>query len=153
MSYRIDTTGWNESQHKIKSLRERVFVLEWQIPSKLEFDDNDVHAHHVIVSDELGNAIATARLTQSGEIGRIAVSKSHRSLKLYKALFKCLLDVAVHHDIKTVTVRCNLEGVPALKQRGFQPTGRVFMEAGIPMQRLSIPQMNEIVLPDIRQLH
>ena len=153
MSYHIDTTGWAESQQKIRSLREKVFVLEWRIPSKLEFDENDAKAHHVIVSDDQGNVIATARLTQSGEIGRIAVSKTHRCLELYKALFARLLDVAVRNNIETVTVRCNLDSVAAMKQRGFTPTGRVFMEAGIPMQRLCIPRRNEIILPDVRQLH
>jgi len=153
MKYEIDTIDWATGHARLRQLRERVFVLEWQLSPALEFDHHDEKAFHVVAKDNNGHDIATARLTLRGEIGRIAVKPRHRSLALYKAIFKKLFNLARENNIDKVFIRCNLDGVEKMTQCGYEPHGRVFMEGGIPMQRLVYPSNQSVQLPDIRQLH
>ncbi|MFC3093535.1 GNAT family N-acetyltransferase [Alteromonas sediminis] len=153
MKYQIHTIDWASGHKRLRELRERVFVLEWQLSPTLEFDNHDEQAFHVVAKDESGQDIATARLTSNGEIGRIAVKPQHRSLALYKAIFKKLFNLAREHHIDHVFIRCNLDGVEKMTRYGYQRHGKVFMEGGIPMQRLVYPSNQTVQLPDIRQLH
>lgn len=49
-------------------------------------------------------------------------------------------------------VVCNLESVSYHKSLGFIPDGQVFMDAGVPRQRLKCPA-ERFPLPDVTQLH
>lgn len=69
MAYSIKTVDWASARDQLVKLREKVFVLEWQLPRSAEFDSDDEQAFHIIVSAD-NEPVATARLTRNGEIGR-----------------------------------------------------------------------------------
>jgi predicted GNAT family N-acyltransferase len=82
MSYNISQVKWQQAAPLLKIVREKVFVCERRIPKKLEFDQGDKTAYHMLICDGISNEpIATGRITPQGEISRIAVIMSYRSKK------------------------------------------------------------------------
>lgn len=134
MTFITKNVDWGNEEHKLRKIRDKVFVCQWRIPKECEFDQQDSHAHHVLVVNEHDQDIATGRITPKGEIGRIAVEPQYRSPEVYQILFNALINIAKQHGIEEVIVQCELEGVNYYKQQGFQPVGTVFMEAGVPRQ-------------------
>ena len=152
MIYSIEAVRWHTARPHLEALRRTVFVLEWQLPESAEFDELDTDAHHVLVIDENKKPIATGRLTQTGELGRIAVLRGYRNMTVYKTLFSALLKLASVNDIQQVKVQSALESVEYHQTRGFKPEGPVFMEAGVPMQKM-VCQLTKFDLPDVEHIH
>lgn len=136
MAFFANNVDWGNEQHKLKKIREKVFVCQWRIPKEYEFDHQDSVAFHVLVTNEHNQAVATGRITPTGEIGRIAVEPEFRGPEVYQALFNALLSIAGQHGFQDVLVQCELEGVSYYQQQGFRPVGTVFMDAGVPRQRM-----------------
>ncbi len=152
MTFTTESVDWERSQNRLKALREKVFVLEWRLPPETEFDEHDPKAYHALVYDPDKEPIATARLTPQGEIGRVAVKRQHRHLGVYKVLFKALIQLAKTKQLKIVKVNLSLDSVPYHTKLGFEPVGQVFMDAGIPRQRMGC-STERFSLPDVSKMH
>lgn len=138
MGYVVHNVQWNEKLNDLKAVREKVFVCEYHIPKKIEFDQQDRDAFHVVVT--LQDAIiAVGRLNKDGVISRVAVLSHHRNDELYQLLFSHIAKIATEHNIPTLSFNCNLSEKMKFIDKGYHPCGSVFMEAGIPRQRLSCP--------------
>lgn len=151
-TFQIENVDWLRGRNRLKPIRHQVFVLEWRLPENAEFDNADKNAHHVLVKTQEQVPIATGRLTKEGTVGRIAVLPSYRSLPVYKALFGALLQIAKRQQIAKLTFQCHYHKVKQHEAIGFTPVGNVYMEAGIPMQKISCPT-NQFCLPDVKGLH
>ncbi|MEM6510753.1 MAG: GNAT family N-acetyltransferase, partial [Pseudomonadota bacterium] len=112
---------------------------ELHIPKDIEFDHLDKTAHHVLVTDECKCPVATGRLCNDGLIGRIAVLPEHRNRSVYKSLLNYLVGMAEKQGCDCVSINCILNEVDRFKRNGFSADGLVFMEAGIPRQRMLCP--------------
>lgn len=152
MAYKVQRVLWQEACEQLKVLRKAVYVLEWRLPEDTEFDDCDSQAIHVLLFTDDDHAIATGRLTLNGEIGRIAVLPGHRNLSVYKMLFAALLQQADSQNIEQIQLQSDLASVDYHREKGFTPVGRVFMEAGIPMQKMICHRQN-FDFPDVRHIH
>lgn len=152
MAFHIENVDWTKDKARLTQLREHVFVLEWRLPREAEFDEYDPDAFHILISTDENEPVATGRLTRDGEIGRIAVRRNYRNLQMYRKLFRALVQLAKTHAVATVKVSCDLDGVDYHKNLGFTPAGPVFMEAGIPRQRMACP-VNSFHLPDVAKMH
>lgn len=152
MAYLVENVDWSSASQRLTELREKVFVLEWQMPRDSEFDEHDHRASHIIVSTSDKQPIATARLTEEGEIGRIAIRIGYRKLPVYRLLFGALIAQARALNVSAVRLNCDLTSVDHHTKLGFTATGQVFMEAGIARQVMTCP-INCCKLPDITQLH
>lgn len=152
MAYKVQRVLWKEACDQLKTLRKAVYVLEWQLPESTEFDELDSNAGHVLLFCENNTPIATGRITASGELGRIAVLPDHRTLAVYKLLFAALLKHAELLNIKQIQLQSELDSVEYHREKGFEPVGRVFMEAGIPMQKMVCNRQN-FDFPDVRHIH
>ncbi len=152
MAFTIQSVEWEKDKHRLKALREHVFVLEWRVPKANEFDGEDCSACHILIIGDNDEAIATGRLTRKGELGRIAVKRCYRTLPVYRALFAALIDAANKIKVPNIKVVCNLDSVSYHQSIGFVPEGQVFMESGVPRQRLVCPA-ERFPLPDVTQLH
>ena len=111
MTFTVKNVDWEKDKHQLKALREHVFVLEWRVPEASEFDEHDSSACHVLIVDANNDPIATGRLTTKGELGRIAVKRSYRTLRVYRVLFEALLKAAKQNNLPIIKVVCNLESV------------------------------------------
>lgn len=152
MTYTVENVDWMSAKDKLTRLREKVFVYEWRIPKDVEFDRLDSEAHHVLLCDDAGNEIATARITPQGEIGRIAVISHYRKPEVYQQLLSALLAVATRQGLEIVSVQCELEGVSYYQQQGFRPVGAVYMDAGIPRQKMTC-SVQAFSLPKVEFTH
>lgn len=139
MGYQVDKVEWAIRKDMLQLIRERVFVYELHIPKRIEFDSLDKFALHVLVTDDTHCPVATGRLCTDGLIGRIAVLPAHRNRNVYKSLLNFIIDLASNQGIEAVSINCILDEVERFKRNGFIQQGNVFMEAGIPRQRMQCP--------------
>lgn len=139
MNYHVDRVNWYQTQKQLKKIRERVFVYEFHMPMEVEFDGLDSHSEHVIISDEQHEPVGTGRLCPDGLISRIALLQAHRNRSAYSSLLNYLVHLAKEKGLHDIYVNCVLQEVPSFVENGFLKQGCVFMEAGIPRQKLKCP--------------
>ncbi len=136
MNYKSDKVTWTSSSSEIKSVREQVFVYEYQFSEEQEFDGHDDQSEHILVRDKLGKAIATGRLSNDGKISRVAVLMKHRKKEVGKKVIEGLLTIARDKGLKRVYFDALLDDVNRYRRQGFIPVGNVYMDAGIAKQPL-----------------
>ena len=138
MSYSVSRVPWQQAEPLLKDVREKVFICERRIPKKIEFDRNDNSAFHMLVCDDISQEpIATGRISSSGEISRIAVLMEFRQAAIDKIVMKGLFRIAEELSLNEVYIYSPLEKVGYFRKHNFYPVGAVFMEAGMPKQRMA----------------
>ncbi|MDN3651432.1 GNAT family N-acetyltransferase [Thalassotalea ponticola] len=137
MSYHISEVSWQQAKRQLKAVREKVFVCEHRIPPHVEFDSLDQEAFHVLVTDKsTKEPLATGRITKHGEISRICVVMSQRKSPIGKDVIQALLSIAHRNQLKQVFINSSLDAVDYFTRHNFISIGDVFMEAGLPRQRM-----------------
>lgn len=143
MSYSVSRVEWEQAAPLLKNVREQVFVCEWRIPKSIEFDRKDHYAYHVLAChDKTQEPIGTGRILSSGEISRIAVLKYYRKDQVDKIIIQTLLNIARDMELKEIFIYSPLDVIDYFKKFNFNTTGSVFMEAGMPRQKMTCP-LNE----------
>ena len=138
MSYTVSRVQWEQAAPLLKNVREQVFVYEWRIPKKIEFDRKDYFANHVLAChDKTQEPIGTGRILSSGEISRIAVLKDCRKDQVDKIILEKLFNIAKEMELKEIFIYSPLEIIDYFRQYNFNTTGAVFMEAGMPKQKMT----------------
>jgi predicted GNAT family N-acyltransferase len=138
MSYSVSRVPWQQAAPLLKDVREKVFVCERRIPKKIEFDVNDRSAFHMLVCDDSSQEpIATGRISSSGQISRIAVVMEYRQAGIDKIIMQGLFRIAEELTLDEVYIYSPLERVTYFREHHFYPVGSVFMEAGLPKQRMA----------------
>ena len=117
-------------------MRNAVFVHEQGISAALEWDASDARSWHALASAPSAAVVGTARLLPSGQIGRMAVARDWRGLGIGTRLLRALLDRADQAGIGPVFLHAQVGAVSFYAQRGFEPVGEPFVEAGIAHQRM-----------------
>lgn len=138
MSYSVSQVKWQQAAPLLKTIREKVFVCERRIPKRIEFDQGDRTAYHMLVCDDTNQEpIATGRISPQGEISRIAVVMGYRSEKIDKFIMQGLFKIADKLHLKEVFISSPLEKVAYFTKHDFYTIGSVYMEAGMPKQRMA----------------
>ncbi|MCO1334321.1 GNAT family N-acetyltransferase [Microbulbifer sp. OS29] len=123
--------SWNSDRHRIRTIREAVFIQEQQVPADLEWDEQEETAEHFLVfSDNI--AVGTGRLTPDGKIGRMAIKKSSRGLGLGAELLKVICHHALQNGYQRVYLHAQQHAEGFYVRSGFIVEGTIFYEAGIP---------------------
>lgn len=134
---RVQAVPWEQARERLLRIRHRVFVEEQGVPPEMEEDSLDAQALHVIASTpELGD-LATGRLLNSGQIGRMAVLAEHRGRGIGAAILVYLLNQAQANGHSEVFLNAQCTAKDFYTRHGFTSTGEVFMEAGIPHQKMT----------------
>lgn len=151
----IEPANFNLDFDELHELRQAVFIVEQQIPADIEFDELDPYCHHYIVRDSQCHAIATARLTADGKIGRMAVLPQWRQQGVGRSLLHALLDKARGLGLSQVSAHAQVTALGFYEKQGFVRQGEIFMEAGIPHQLiqclLQVHEKPERINPQPRQ--
>lgn len=134
--FSVNEVNWQDAAGELSLVREKVFIAEQRVPKRIELDGRDCECLHVLARLEDDTIIGTGRMLPNGHIGHIAVLLPYRGLGVGKAVLEKLLDVARAHHQSMVYLDCELEAVPFYESQQFLPEGRVFMEAGVPHQRM-----------------
>lgn len=122
---------WQTHQEQIKPIRQQVFIDEQNVPVELEWDGADEQAWHFLALEN-GNPVGTARLLNTGQIGRMSVLKPYRRTGVGTALLQKAEATARHHSMPQVFLHAQTYIQHFYQQQGYQPIGEVFMDAGIP---------------------
>lgn len=122
---------WPSLGTQAEPLRRTVLVQECGIDAPLGCDADDSRAHHVLLRNRLGAAVATGRLLPLGQgraqIGRLAVTKVLRESGLGRRVVLSLLEIAREQGLREVVLHA-----PAAAQRFHQRMG--FAVRGVPFQ-------------------
>jgi predicted GNAT family N-acyltransferase len=121
---------WEQAESLAKPIRRSVFIEEQQVDEFEEWDDEDKSALHIIVLKNQ-RAIATARLTQKGKIGRMSVLKAYRQQGIGSMMLLELIAVAHVKGLKIITLWAQTHAKGFYHKHGFVEHGEEFIDAGI----------------------
>jgi ElaA protein len=121
-----------DTAYRLWALRSEVFVVEQDCPY-LDLDGRDAEpaTRHLWV-EHAGEPVATLRLLDEGDrlrIGRVATRAAHRGGGLAAALVDTALEIA---EGREVVLDAQSHLVDWYLRFGFEPSGRGFVEDGIP---------------------
>lgn len=140
MSFTVSRVQWEQAAPLLKDVREQVFVYEWRIPKGIEFDRKDYFANHVLAChDKTQEPIGTGRILSTGEISRVAVLKFYRKDQVDKIILQKLFKIAQEMDLKEIFIYSPLDAIDYFRKFNFNTHGAVFMEAGMPRQKMTCP--------------
>lgn len=136
MSYAIATTTYASHQAGIQEVRRRVFIEEQGIDPAEEWDAQDATAMFAVAIDQHNQVIGTARLLESGRIGRMAVLAAYRRQGVGSALLRHLLSLARQRGHTQITISAQQAAMAFYAKQGFAPIGPPHVEVGIPHQTM-----------------
>ena len=119
-----------------RQIREEVFVVEQQVPPEIEYDEYEQNSTHILARLD-GVPVGTARWrkTERGhKLERFAVLKSARGKGVGEALVKFVLNQI--EDSEPAYLNSQVSAIPFYARQGFEATGGIFYEAGIPHRKM-----------------
>lgn len=122
-------------------LRREVFVDEQHVPIELEIEDDEDHYTHLLLRDEAGAVVATARLAildDAAKAQRVAVAKAMRGKGAGAAVMQALHDEARRHGRTRVVLSAQVTAIPFYERLGYVASGPVYDDAGIPHRDMSV---------------
>lgn len=136
-TFTIHPVTWHEAHAQLQAIRYQVFVQEQQVPMSEELDQWDAEATHFLVTmPPKTTAIATARLLYTGQIGRMAVLQEWRRQGVGRALLQTIVDYAQQQHMPPLFLNAQVQALAFYQHTGFVAVPGVFMDAGIPHQRM-----------------
>lgn len=124
----IRNADWNTDKHLLKEIRKDVFINEQQVPEDLEWDNEDTTALHCLAMIN-NKVVATGRLQQDGQLGRMAVTKEFRHQGIGSMVLQHLI---MQQPNKPIFIHAQKHAVEFYKKFNFEMDGNEFMVAGIP---------------------
>ena len=143
MKISIREVAWEQFQEELIDIRTTVFVHEQNVPHELEIDGLDATAIHFLAETSDGRAIGTARLLDTGQIGRMAVLKSYRSQGIGRELLQHAVAKAIELNYEEIFLHAQTHALDFYSRNGFVAYGPQFDDAGIPhraMRRESVTE-------------
>ncbi len=122
----------------LKTIRETVFVQEQGVPLALEWDEHDAQAYHLLAIANKHHPVATARLLESGRIGRMAVLREWRRQGIGSLLLKHLINEARARELTQVMLSAQVSAIPFYERLGFAASGDTYEDAGIPHREMKL---------------
>lgn len=132
----VNEASWQTEANEILSVREKVFICEQGISEDIVQDGRDAQYFHVLARDQQGEAVGTGRLSPKGHIGRLSVTIPFRNHGIGNLMLLKLVEIAARENIPEVYLNSQTHAVEFYANAGFVTQGPVFMEAGIPHQRM-----------------
>lgn len=126
------TSDWQSSRDQLKFVRHQVFVIEHGIDEQDEWDEKDAVATHFVAFGTTAVPVGVCRLTEDGQIGRLAVLPSYRQQGYGKLLLRKAIQVAREMSLNEVYLNAMVDVQAFYHAHGFESDGLIFMEAGKP---------------------
>ena len=123
----------DEEMAQLLALRHDVFCVEQGVPEREELDGRDGEAIH-LVAVEGDEVLATCRLLFVGptvQFSRLAVRQSARRRRIASRLLELADEEARAGGARRLVLHAQTYARSLYEAAGYDPRGRVFMEAGI----------------------
>ena len=127
----IRVADWKTDHAALRRIREAVFIAEQAVPPELEWDADDATAVHFLAL-EGEYPMGTARLLPDGHIGRVAVLKDWRGLKVGDKLIRAVITEAENRGLKQQMLSAQVHARAFYERFGFEVVSGEFLDAGIP---------------------
>jgi predicted GNAT family N-acyltransferase len=127
----IRVADWKTDQTALRRIREAVFIAEQAVPPELEWDSDDASAIHFLAL-EGEYPMGTARLLPDGHIGRVAVLKDWRGLKVGDKLIHAVIAEAEKRGLQQQMLSAQVHARSFYERFGFSVVSDEFLDAGIP---------------------
>lgn len=126
-----------EFERLSQPLRHAVFVQEQGIDPAIESDGKDAECRHygLWYNDRF---VATARVSTSGKLGRMAVEHTFRRQGLGGALVKQIIELEKSSGTPAIHLHAQADAIEFYRTLGFIEKGERFIEAGIEHQAMEI---------------
>jgi len=135
----IQEARWADARAQLEAIRREVFVREQKVPEEEEWEDRDLDATHLLAMTGSENQpVGTVRLLPEGKITRMAVLQSHRGLGIGAALLREVLMLCKQRGLAQVYLDAQITALGFYRKFGFTAAGDVFLDAGIPHQRMTL---------------
>lgn len=143
MTIFIRLAHWSSDQKEIQDVRTSVFIDEQNVSSDEEWDDFDAHmdTQHIVALDQESQLpVATARVLDSGKIGRVAVLKDYRGKGIGQDITRKAIELALQKNTQKIYLEAQTHALSFYEALGFTAYGELFMDAGIEHQRMRFVQ-------------
>lgn len=123
-------------------MRTEVFVQEQSVPVELELDEYDATALHLLLRDDTGRPVGTARTMLdtpergTAKIGRVAVLADHRGHGLARRLMERMEELARRAGQQRLRLDAQLTVIAMYEKLGYRAYGPVFDDAGIDHRKM-----------------
>lgn len=128
---KIVSGTWQALATDAKAIREVVFIQEQNIPVEDEWDALDAVSIHFVVYIN-GETVATARLLENNSVGRVAVLKQYRGLKIGQKLMQAVITLAKDQKRAFVKLSSQVHAIGFYQALGFVVEGEEYLDCGIP---------------------
>ncbi len=136
--FKIDLVPWESACDDLLSVRQIVFVDEQGVPEEEERDEHDTSSIHFLARDSSGHPIGTARLLDSGRIGRVAVLREWRGRGLGRALMNAVVAETRLRGMPRPHLHAQVQTISFYESIGFAVCGEEFEEAGILHRKMEL---------------
>jgi len=133
--FEVLQVSWLDMEPYLRSIRTQVFIEEQNVAEELEWEEEDADCVHLLVKKD-NDYIATARLLETGQIGRMAVLKPYRQCGIGSAMLQNILSIAKDMDMQSVFLNAQIDAIKFYEKFGFLKQGDTFDDAGIPHVRM-----------------
>jgi predicted GNAT family N-acyltransferase len=133
LTYEVRQARGEEEMTALIELRHEVFCDEQGVPVREELDGRDHEAMHLVAVSGT-EVLATCRLLFVGatvQFSRLAVRASARRRGIATALLQRADEEARAGGARRLVLHAQTYARPLYDAAGYEPRGRVFMEAGI----------------------
>jgi predicted GNAT family N-acyltransferase len=133
LTYEVRRAQGDEEMAALIELRHEVFCDEQGVPVREELDGRDHEAMHLVAVSG-SDVLATCRLLFVGatvQFSRLAVRASARRRGIASALLERADEEARAGGARRLVLHAQTYARSLYDQAGYEPRGRVFMEAGI----------------------
>lgn len=138
--FTIRLADWHNDRDRdlLMAVRREVFVIGQNVSEELEVDGLDPQQVHFLAETEEGEPIGTARLADSGKVGRVAVREQWRGKNVGLAIMKAVIAEAESRGMEQLYLHGQTWTVPFYEKLGFVIDESVdeFLEADIPHRRM-----------------
>jgi predicted GNAT family N-acyltransferase len=133
LTYEVRRAAGEDEMVAVRELRYEVFCVEQGVPRREELDGRDGEATHLVAVSG-SELLATCRLLFIGptvQFSRLAVQISARRRGIAAALLELADDEARAAGARRLVLHAQTYARSLYEAAGYEPRGKVFMEAGI----------------------
>lgn len=130
MQYQITNKLDSHIYQDALSIRRRVFIEELRVPELREIDSDEGHCWHIVIYDDQGAPVATARLLPQGDfvkVQRIAVLEEHRGQRLGTEILQIATQKALLLGAKALKIRVRQSFIPYYQKFGYEQVGNLYL--------------------------
>jgi predicted GNAT family N-acyltransferase len=141
LPFTVRKANWHDDRDRdhLISVRREVFVVGQNVAEAIEIDGLDPEqAHFLAEATQAGAPIGTARLADSGKIGRVAVVENWRGRGVGFALMQAAIAEADARGLAQLYLHAQSNTTGFYQRLGFEldPEVEEFLEADIPHRRM-----------------